>query len=324
MNPNQNPDQLPGNAIASPVARSGVQGAEETQAIVREEFYLMSYAWLEANDPDASVERREAAYARYGLHIGPAYHMQGRLAVYCSAEYAARVSEEATTAAWDAYTHSHSRSALQVAAASGSGAPSAVTASAHADVANPPRNCRSCGRAFADEIIVPGAGGWAHKAICALCYAEAYPNDYTDEFEPAPDDGSPRDDLRPTRCRSCGWHGLHAPEHGSDCPDCGAIALEDDLAPRTRQNTGVQAPDPYDDAVLGMAPCPQCGGIGQVIWRTPEEAGGVGEEVTCDLCDGSGMVPGREAAAMRDALRKQQANRNAVVDGFQPPYPSEY
>lgn len=34
--------------------------------------------------------------------------------------------------------------------------------------------------------------------------------------------------LAGARCISCGWHGVHNPNEGSDCPSCGAVALVGD------------------------------------------------------------------------------------------------
>ena len=44
-----------------------------------------------------------------------------------------------------------------------------------------------------------------------------------------------------------------------------------------------------EDGLLAEA-CEHCHGIGQVLWRTPEQAGGVGEETTCDWCGGRGLA----------------------------------
>lgn len=34
-------------------------------------------------------------------------------------------------------------------------------------------------------------------------------------------------------------------------------------------------------------PCSHCDGTGQVLWRPPEQAGGVGEECMCGWCGGT-------------------------------------
>ncbi len=36
--------------------------------------------------------------------------------------------------------------------------------------------------------------------------------------------------------------------------------------------------------------CPHCEGTGQVLWRPPEQAGGVGEECSCPDCGGTGYL----------------------------------
>lgn len=39
-----------------------------------------------------------------------------------------------------------------------------------------------------------------------------------------------------------------------------------------------------------VIPCKHCEGTGQMLWRPPERAGGVGEECSCEWCDGAGYV----------------------------------
>ena len=52
-----------------------------------------------------------------------------------------------------------------------------------------------------------------------------------------------------------------------------------------------------------QAVCPQCDGTGSMLWRPPEQAGGVGEECTCNMCDGMGYV--RVRARQRRATAQE-------------------